>query len=151
MLQNREVAGATMGSGRRVSAATFGPYGYLSLAWPVALVAVFFSGVALEVVDPLGLHWSWCALVFIVAISGISRLAGRRGADVDARWRSGPRTPAYWTQRWAPWAAVGLILVAFLGYIAGLQVLAAVAVSVAVVATAAVAPAYFAAPPEAAD
>ena len=151
MLQNREVAGATMGAGRRVSAAVFGPYGYLSLAASVALVAVVFSGVALELVDPLGLHWSWCALVFVVAISAISRFAGRRGAEVDARWRSGRRTAAYWTQRWAPWVALALILVAFLGYLAGLQVLAAVAICLAVVATAAVAPAYFGAPPEAGE
>jgi len=151
MLQNREVAGATMGSGRRISAATFGPYGYLALAVPVALVAVFFSGVALELVDPLGLHWSWCALVFVVAISATSRFAGRRGAPADARWRSGTRTAAYWTQRWAPWAAVGLLLVAFLASVAGLPVLAAVAVGVTVAATAAVAPAYFGAPPEAGD
>src|ERR1700712_4030346 len=101
MLQNREVAGTTTGVGRRVSAVTFGPYGYLSLAVPVGLLAVFFSGLALGMDDPFGLHWSWCALIFVLTISAVSRFAGRRGASTEARWRSGPRTPAFWTQRWA--------------------------------------------------
>ncbi|WP_374009603.1 hypothetical protein [Leifsonia sp. LS-T14] len=147
MLQNREVGGATMGVGRRASSATFGPYGYLSFALPVALLAVFFAGLALGLDDPLGLRWSWCALVFVVTISAVSRFAGRRGAETEALWRSGPRTAAYWTQRWAAWFVLGLILLAFLCNLAGLPVIACVMIGLALIATAAVAPVYFRTPP----
>src|SRR6478609_11657374 len=142
MLQNREVAGTTTGGPRRLSAVTFGPYGYLSFAVPVVLIAVFFAGMAWGLDDPLGLRWSWGALIVVVIISAVSRFAARRGADTEARWRSGARTAAYWTQRWAAWVVLALFLVAFLCNLAALPVLAAVMVGLALGATAALAPVY---------
>ena len=147
MLQNREVAGTTTPVPRRVSAVIFGPYGYLSVAVPVVLLAVFFAGMALGLDDPLGLRWSWGALIFVVIISAVSSFAARRGADTEARWRSGARTAAYWTQRWAAWVVLALILVAFLCNLAALPVLAAVVLALSLVATVALAPVYFRAPP----
>ena len=143
MLQNREVAGATMGAGRRPTAVTFGKLGYLSAAVPVVLAAVFLPIVSFGVADPFGLRWSWLALLFVVAGSAAARFAGRRGADAEARWRSAPRDAAYWTQRCAPWVLLGLIVIAFAGYLMQLPVFVTVVSALAVGVTIGMAPVFF--------
>src|SRR5689334_240106 len=103
MLQNREVAGATIGRGPRPPAAPlFGPWGWAGLAVPVAVIAAFALGAALGLQDPFGLRWTWAALVAIVVMSALSRFAGRRGAAAEAAWRAAPRTLARRTQQVAP-------------------------------------------------
>lgn len=143
MLQNREVAGATMGAGRRPTAARFGPFGYLSVAVPVVLVAVFLPIISFGVADPLGLHWSWLALVFIVATSATTRFAGRRGGEAEARWLSGPRDVAYWTQKCATWVLLALIVIAFVGYLMRLPMFVTVVSALAVGVTIGMAPVFF--------
>jgi hypothetical protein len=160
MLQNREVGGATMGARRgtatqqadRGSATrqvTFGPYGYLNLAVPTAVLALFLSGLAMRLNDPLGLRWTWLTLVLVVASAVLSAFTRTRGAETDLRYRAGPRNLAFWTQTSAPWVILGLFLIAFIGYFAGLPVLVTVIVGVACGATGGLAPTYFQTPPPA--
>lgn len=152
MPQNREVAGATMGAGSgttAVRAVTFGPFGFLSIAVAVALAALFLPVMAFGVTDPFGLRWSWLALVFLAANLVVSRFAGRRGAETEARWRSGPRDLAYWTQKVATWVLAGLVLIAFVGLVLHLPVLVSVVIVSACGVTVGVAPMFFLTPPAA--
>lgn len=167
MLQNREVGGATMGA-RRASAtqqaelgsaaqqtgggsatrqATFGPYGYLNLAVPTAIFALYLSGLSMRLKDPFGARWSWLTLVLVVAFAVFSAFTKGRGAETDLRYRAGPRNLAFWTQRSATWVVLGLFLIAFLGFVAGLPVLVTVMVGVVCGVTAGLAPTYFQTPP----
>jgi hypothetical protein len=59
------------------------------------------------------------------------------------------RNLAFWTQKSATWVVLGLFLVAFIGYFAGLPVLVTVMVGVACGVTAGLAPTYFQTPPPA--
>jgi hypothetical protein len=143
MLQNREVAGATMGAGRRPTAVTFGPFGYLGVAVPVVLAAVFLPIVSFGVADPFGLRWSWLALLFVVANLTITRFAGGRGAEGDALWRSGPRDLVYRTQKYASVVLLGLVVIAFVGFLMQLPVFVTVVSALAVGVTVGVAPVFF--------
>ncbi|MFF1574648.1 hypothetical protein ACFVWR_18055 [Leifsonia sp. NPDC058292] len=162
MLQNRVVGGATMGGNgsvtppeeptpsaglRRVRAVTFGPYGYLNLAVATIVLALVLCGLALKWPDPLGARWSWIGLAVVAAYATLGRFASSRGAQTDLRYRSGPRTVAYYTQRSAPWAVLGLFLIAFIASLVGLPVLTIALVGVACGVTAGLAPTYFQAPP----
>src|SRR5690242_9926356 len=143
MLQNREVAGATLGRGPRPPAAPlFGPWGWVGLAVPVAVIAAFALGVALGLQDPFGLRWSWAVLVAVVAMSALSRFAGLRGADADAAWRAAPRTLARRTQQIAPFVIGALGAIVAIAFVTGATVLMGIAAAVAVGITAGVAPTY---------
>ena len=48
MLQNREVEGATLGSGRRTRPVAFGPYGFVNMLVPTALLTLFLAVLASE-------------------------------------------------------------------------------------------------------
>jgi hypothetical protein len=143
MLQNREVAGATMGAGRsRAMPAVFGPYGYLNLVVPVVLVVLIFAGVALGWKDHLGLHWAWLGLAFVLTASLMSRFTASRAGDTDARYRAGPRDVTFWTQRLAPWVVLAVLAAGFVAHFAGLGVLGAALTAFACGLTAGVAPVF---------
>ncbi|MGH1549481.1 hypothetical protein ACRAWB_10040 [Leifsonia poae] len=124
MLQNREVAGATLGSGRRRESATFGPYGFLNLLFPSAVLTVFLVVAASGISDPLGMHWSWAGLAAVLSLAALTAAMRGRGEETDARIRAGRHDLGYWTQRLAPWSVLALFAVAFIGHYAGLPLLA---------------------------
>jgi hypothetical protein len=140
---------ASMGSAgrRRAGAATFGPYGYLNLGVPTAVLALAFWGLHLRLPDPLGLHWAWFGLAVVVAFAALGKLIGGRGAETDLRYRNGPRNLAYWTQYAAPWVMLALFLVAFIGYLTDQTALLTWMLGVACGVTAGLAPTFFREPP----
>jgi hypothetical protein len=152
MLQNREVGGATMGADRPTATGQiiFGPWGYLNLAVPVAVIAVYLWALSLQLSDPLGAHWSWLALIVIVAMSAMGWVSRRFGAESNQRYRQGPRDVRYRTQQVAPFAVLAVLLVAFLGVILGAAGLATAMIALAGGITLGLAPLYFQEPPTAA-
>lgn len=167
MLQNREVGGATMGAGRGgagwdvdsgqpttrrhgTTQPRFGPLGYLNLAVPTAVAALFLSVLALRFPDPLGMRWSWATLLLVLAFGVLSRATRGLGAETDLRFRNGPRNVTYRAQSSATWVVLGMFAVAFVGYLASLPVLVFVMVGLACGVTAGLAPTYFQSPPAAA-
>ena len=123
MLQNREVAGATLGSGRRTRPVAFGPYGFVNMLVPTALLTLLLAVLASELPDPLGVHWSWAGLTVLLSLAALNAGMRGRGGTADARIRAGHRGIGYWTQLLAPWAVLTLLAVAFLGHYAGLPLL----------------------------
>ncbi|MFJ3391280.1 hypothetical protein [Leifsonia aquatica] len=153
MLQNREVGGATMGADRPTATGqiVFGPWGYLNLAVPVAVVAVYVWALSLQLSDPLGAHWSWFALIVIVAISAMGWASRRFGAESNQRYRRGPRDLRYRTQQIAPFAVLAILLVAFLGIIVGAAGMTTAMNALACGVTLGLAPLYFQKPPPAGE
>ena len=127
----------------------FGPWGYLNLAVPVAVIVVYVWALSLRLNDPLGLHWSWVALVIIVAMSAMGWASRRFGAESNQRYRRGPRDLRYRTQQIAPFAVLAILLVAFFGLIVGAAGLMTAMNALACGVTVGLAPLYLQKPPPA--
>lgn len=149
MLQNREVGGATMGADRPAATGqiVFGPWGYLNLAVPVAVIAAYLWTLSLQLSDPMGPHWSLIGLLLIVAMSAMGWVGRKFGAESNQRYRQGPHDVRYRTQQIAPFAVLAMLLVAFLGVIVGAAGLATTMIAVACGVTLGLAPLYFQKPP----